>query len=528
MESNTIIKAAALAIGNSNYSLPGMSLANCVNDADDIKSKLEELGYDVTLLKDATKEVIDNKVKSLCTKSNDCSVAVVYYSGHGREIAGNNYLISVDTPQILKSNIETIIKQHLVNIDDIIALLDKAGFDIKVIVLDACRNNIEGKSFGSIEEETIKSFTKITSQKTGVYVAFATSSGLSSYCSKTMRNSYYTQALLNYICENISIEDCFKKVRKQLINDKCSQMPWEYSSLITNFSFNINYTKQDDNNPTPPNTKSTLIRHALLGTGQTPQVYQYKYENELIYTSNNTAIDEVITNLQSHNWYTQNYGMNILSRIVPNSVDKEEQFLLGRNLLQTALGGEYSAMELFKKLNTWLIKWNEDNENHVLNGMLYEMYFDKTATFRGGDHLKAGYQDELFTLANDGKFYSSFDYIAAKLTPYTDYLYFVPSNNMQILELKVNTKIEKRRLLGEYIEEYYAIEKILLDNKDIYSKNNVHFYRESFEAFCNRLRNKLCIDKKHLCIEVSDENIKESEIAVGNILIKPKGYDMLL
>ena len=527
MEDNTIIKAAALAIGNSNYSLPGMSLTNCINDADDIKSKLDELGYDVTLLKDATKNDIEKSLKGLCAKNQDCSVAVVYYSGHGGEIAGNNYLISVDTPQILKSNIETIIKQHLVNIDDIIALLDKAGFDIKVIVLDACRNNIEGKSFGSIGEETIKSFTKITSQKTGVYVAFATSSGLSSYCSRTMRNSYYTQALLNYICENISIEDCFKKVRKQLINDKCSQMPWEYSSLITNFSFNINYTKQEACDTTQ-STKSTLIRHALLGSGQTHQVHQYKYENELIYTSNNTSIDEVITSLQSHNWYTQNYGMNILSRIAPISVDKEEQFLLGRNLLQTALGGEYSAMELFKKLNTWLIKWNNASENHVLNGMLYEMYFDKTATFRGGDHLKAGYQDELFTLVNAGNFHSSFEYIAAKLAPYTTYLYFVPSNNMQTLELQVNVKIEKRKLLGEYIEEYYTIEKILLDNNDICSKNNVHFYRESFEEFCNRLRNKLCIDKNHICIEVNDENIKESEISVGNILIKPKEYDMLL
>ena len=175
MESNTIIKAAALAIGNSNYSLPGFSIANCVNDADDIKSKLEELGYEVSLLRDATKNDIEKSIKDLCAKNSDCSVAVVYYSGHGGEIAGNNYLISVDTPQILKSNIETIIKQHLVNIDDIIAILDNAGFDIKVIVLDACRNNIEGKSFGSIEEETIKSFTKITSQKTGVYVAFATS-----------------------------------------------------------------------------------------------------------------------------------------------------------------------------------------------------------------------------------------------------------------------------------------------------------------------------------------------------------------
>ncbi len=528
MESNTIIKAAALAIGNSNYSLPGFSIANCVNDADDIKSKLEELGYDVSLLRDATKNDIEKSIKDLCAKNSDCSVAVVYYSGHGGEIAGNNYLISVDTPQILKSNIETIIKQHLVNIDDIIALLDNAGFDIKVIVLDACRNNIEGKSFGSIEEETIKSFTKITSQKTGVYIAFATSSGLSSYCSRTMRNSYYTQALLNYICENISIEDCFKKVRKQLINDKCSQMPWEYSSLITNFSFNINHTKQEDSSTTTQNTKSTSIRHGLLGTGQMTQVYQYKYENELIYTSNKTLIDEVITSLKSHNWYTQNYGMNILSRIAPNSVDKEEQFLLGRNLLQTALGGEYSAMELFKKLNTWLIKWNIGSENHVLNGMLYEMYFDKTATFRGGEHLKTGYQDELFTLANAGKFYSSFDFIAAKLAPYTDYLYFVPSNNMQTLALKVNAKIEKRRLLGEYIEEYYTIENILLDNKDICSEGNVYFYRESFEAFCNRLRDKLCIDKNHICIEVSDENIKDSEISVGNILIKPKEYDMLL
>ena len=522
MESNTIIKAAALAIGNSNYSLPGFSIANCVNDADDIKSKLEELGYEVSLLRDATKNDIEKSIKDLCAKNSDCSVAVVYYSGHGGEIAGNNYLISVDTPQILKSNIETIIKQHLVNIDDIIAILDNAGFDIKVIVLDACRNNIEGKSFGSIEEETIKSFTKITSQKTGVYVAFATSSGLSSYCSRTMRNSYYTQALLNYICENISIEDCFKKVRKQLINDKCSQMPWEYSSLITNFSFNINHTKQENSSTKTQNTKSTSIRHGLLGTGQMTQVYQYKYENELIYTSNKTLIDEVITSLQSHNWYTQNYGMNILSRIAPNSVDKDLQFLLGRNLLQTALGGEYSAIELFKRLNIWLRRWNNNGGNHVLNGMLYEMYFDKEATFRGINHLKSGYVDELFALSRTGDFTSSFDYISGKLSNYEKLLYFMPSRSMRSITVEIKTRKVERTILDKYKETFYEIEKILLNNVDISSKQNIYYRSISFDELCEKLRHKLCVDKNNIAINIDDESVKESSISVGDILIDPK------
>lgn len=516
------LQARALVIGNNLYQHIGQ-IQSCQKDADDVGDKLTSMGYSVTKCIDGTKADMDAAIDTLCTsKTENDSIVVIYYSGHGGEIDGENYIIGTDFDAKSMSSKETIIKSYLVGIDDIITKLDDVGYSIKVIILDACRTSIIHKSVSREDLSWLNSFTKIRSKSTGVYIAFATSFDDTSLGYKTPQNSLYTKALLDYVEENIPIEDCFKKVRKAVIDMNVEQLPWEYSSLITNFSFNLHHTEKSTNAAATSALDATILNLIQNLQTQPPQTSQYKYEIETIYTPQNNPIDKVIVALQSHNWYMQNSGMSQLTTIDPQSVDKDLQFLLGRNLLQTALGGEYSAIELFKRLNIWLRRWNNNGGNHVLNGMLYEMYFDKEATFRGINHLKSGYVDELFALSRTGDFTSSFDYISGKLSNYEKLLYFMPSRSMRSITVEIKTRKVERTILDKYKETFYEIEKILLNNVDISTKQNIYYRSISFDELCEKLRHKLCVDKYNIAINIDDESVKESSISVGDILIDPK------
>src|SRR5437868_2958273 len=97
------LHGVALVIGQSDYSGSLPKLSNPKNDADAMDELLGRLGFDVT-------EVLDGDRASLIAKLNDfehmaknADVALIYYSGHGIEAGGENYLVPTDadlsTPQ---------------------------------------------------------------------------------------------------------------------------------------------------------------------------------------------------------------------------------------------------------------------------------------------------------------------------------------------------------------------------------------------------------------------------------------------
>jgi len=62
--------------------------------------------------------------------------AVVYYSGHGMEVLGTNYLIPIDAKLATDRDAQT----EAVPLDQVMASVDGAK-RLKLILLDACRNN---------------------------------------------------------------------------------------------------------------------------------------------------------------------------------------------------------------------------------------------------------------------------------------------------------------------------------------------------------------------------------------------------
>src|SRR5471032_1433743 len=129
-------KRVALIIGNATYEHADV-LTNTVNDADAIADVLKRAGFDVV---DERKNVgvveFKRAVREFMTAAANADIAVVYYSGHGIEVGGVNYLIPVDAKLASDYDVddETISLER-------ITLATQPAQKLRLIILDACRDN---------------------------------------------------------------------------------------------------------------------------------------------------------------------------------------------------------------------------------------------------------------------------------------------------------------------------------------------------------------------------------------------------
>lgn len=86
----------ALVIGNGRYQ-HNATLVNPPNDAADMAAALKKDGFTVTLLTDASRKDMEQAVRAFGNSlKNPDAVGMFYYSGHGAQADGENFLIPVD------------------------------------------------------------------------------------------------------------------------------------------------------------------------------------------------------------------------------------------------------------------------------------------------------------------------------------------------------------------------------------------------------------------------------------------------
>src|SRR5579872_3309313 len=85
-------RRVALVIGNSEYrEIP--ALKNPDKDAEDVSNTFRLAGFDVFVAKDLTKLQFEKEFRNYLAAADGADLAVVYYSGHGFQIGGENFLI---------------------------------------------------------------------------------------------------------------------------------------------------------------------------------------------------------------------------------------------------------------------------------------------------------------------------------------------------------------------------------------------------------------------------------------------------
>src|SRR5882757_40134 len=224
----------ALVIGQAAYkSVP--ALPNPINDARAVSQMLTESGFEVSTVSDLSqsqiREALSEFAGKVASKGGD-SIAVVFYAGHGVQIDGENFLIPVDIDPKRESDIPI----QAVRLNDVLNTLTSAPSKMRILLLDACRNNPFGEISKSAGGGLALVDTKFGAPNT--FLSFSTSPGAVAEDGKG-DNSPYTTALLAAAKEaNIPIEETFKRTRVSVnkATDR-RQTPWDSSSLTEDFRF---------------------------------------------------------------------------------------------------------------------------------------------------------------------------------------------------------------------------------------------------------------------------------------------------
>lgn len=230
-QSSSQPRRLALVVGNSAYRHSG-ALANPARDAELMAKTLKGVGFQLVgggAQTDLSYAQFNQAVEAFGDMLHAGDVALFYYSGHGLQVAGENYLVPVDAN--IKSEGEIRVKAVPVNL--LFAKLDAVQNGVNIVVLDACRNNPFARSFRSSGGGLAQ-----MNAPNGTLVAFSTAPGQVAE-DGSGRNSAYTAALAKHIQEpGILVEQVFKRVRFDVSGaTKGVQTPWENTSLTGNFKF---------------------------------------------------------------------------------------------------------------------------------------------------------------------------------------------------------------------------------------------------------------------------------------------------
>ncbi len=226
-------RRVALVIGNAGYKKA--PLVNPVNDAVDVASSLRSMGFDTTLVRDATLAQMRSATRQFADAAISSDVALIFFAGHGIEAKGRNYVIPVSAE--IKHEYE--LEDEAFDAGRWLDMLEglKAGNRqrVNIVILDACRNNEFARSWRS----TSRGLARMDAP-TGTFVAFATAPGkVAADGARGQRNSPFTRSLLKAMqTPDLPIELMFKEVRRLVIEEtKNEQVPWENSSLVGDFVF---------------------------------------------------------------------------------------------------------------------------------------------------------------------------------------------------------------------------------------------------------------------------------------------------
>jgi TPR repeat protein len=221
----------ALVIGNANY--PGKArLANPVSDAELMAETFRQLGYQTTLLKNADRAAMIRAVAQLADALHGGGVAALYFSGHGLQLGGADFLLPVGLPPLTQN----LLRNDAYPLQLALDRLHNSGAQVSLIIVDACRNVPYGWGYRTLSEQGLAEVNPAE----GMLIAFATAPGELALDGKPgSHHSPFTAALAQAMeTPNLTIDQVFAQVRAKVRQQtKDEQQPWVNTSLVGDFSF---------------------------------------------------------------------------------------------------------------------------------------------------------------------------------------------------------------------------------------------------------------------------------------------------
>jgi formylglycine-generating enzyme required for sulfatase activity len=212
----------ALVIGNGAYAVG--ALRNSANDAKDIAEALRAIGFQVTLLADATLGDMRDAVDAFGASLKAGDIGVFYYSGHGIQVDGKNYLIPVD----LKVTAASQVKNRSMLADEVLSAMQAARNTANVVILDACRDN----PFPADARDLTRGLVAVGNQPPDSIILYSTSANATA-SDGAGRNGLFTEQLLKNIKAKDSLENVINKTANAVREASGGkQVPAKYSQLF--------------------------------------------------------------------------------------------------------------------------------------------------------------------------------------------------------------------------------------------------------------------------------------------------------
>jgi Caspase domain len=221
-------KRIALLIGNGGYEhVP--TLPNAKNDATALAAALRNAGFQsVTLKTDLKRDEIMAALSDFARAADSADWAVVYYSGHGIEYRGSNYLIPIDARLLVDRDIDL----EAVDIGKVMSTVEGAK-RLRLIILDACRNNPFLDSMKrTIATRAVTRGLAPVEPDAGSLIVYAAKHGETALDGDG-NDSPFATALINRLqTPNLEIRRLFDLVRDDvLVSTNKRQQPFTYGSL---------------------------------------------------------------------------------------------------------------------------------------------------------------------------------------------------------------------------------------------------------------------------------------------------------
>lgn len=222
-------KRVALVIGNSAYS-NATALANPRNDARALAEKLTAMQFTVMLHEDLDGQSFRVALGEFSEEALHSDIAMVFYAGHGIEMAGQNYLIPVDA----RMRSESTAQYETIPLEQVLDAV-RGAKKLGMVLLDACRDNPFNTTMqrkdGTRAVKRGLSPVPVDGER-GLLISFAAEAGSTADDGDT-KHSPYTEALLETIDQpGMEINRLFRSVRAK-VREKSGgrQVPIEYAQL---------------------------------------------------------------------------------------------------------------------------------------------------------------------------------------------------------------------------------------------------------------------------------------------------------
>lgn len=340
----------ALIIGVKSYQYV-QPLQNSLNDARDMAAALKSKGFQVIESYDPkTKREMQDAIRKYFAllQGQPNAAGLVFYSGHGMQVKGVNYLIPTQADPQLEADLD----DQCVNMDYVMRAIEQAGNGLNIFILDACRNN----PFRGFTRSGEKGLSMVDTPK-GSYIVYSTKPG-SVASDGTGRNGLFTSKLLQFInSEGLNIEQVFKRTAHEVAAASGdAQRPWIASDYTGDFFFTPSKTTSAQTNPaqTQPLAKADVKKEEV----KSDEVKRDMVTKSSGFDYGYGAEDAAVVTAGSKEWIAKNLNVTTFSNgdLIPEAKTSEE----------------WTKAEKEKK-PAWCY-YNNDPSNGAIYGKLYNWY----------------------------------------------------------------------------------------------------------------------------------------------------------